>query len=659
MRRRFEETLSEGRGKQLVWLLAIIVFVILVFKAIGSFGWQELIAIFLDPGGFAGAKTNVMLSFLATILGVLLFSACLISVFSNIFENMAYSFRNGLSRYKHKGHILILGGGHHLTSMLFSLLDDNSNHKDEDIVVLTSQPVEELRSKVFSLPVLDETKEQTLKRRVTFYYGERDNESNLTKKDLALNAKVIYIIGEDNEVDHDSMSIRCCKVLQKIFTDPSAKEVRCYMVFKDSSSIDVFKYIKDSETFSGTKLRVDVVDANEYLAEQVLVEEHDSQYEINYPRVDYRDIINNGEKFQLVEGIRENDDNFVHIAIAGTTNMARAMALTSAHICHFPNYKKGKRRTIISLIDTDMKAKMDKIVSSMEGLFKLSWYRFISFRPDGAQETIVHQPDEAYGDFLDIEWEFIDGNLSSPGVRSLIEDWTKDSNRSLSFVICQDDQEDSTHTALHLPRCVYEKGYPILVQQEFGEVIERAATTHQYGNIHAFGMVTNIQDDPLFERRSSKGQKVNFIYNQAYGNPKYSDEVTAWYTLSEAHKFSSIYSANAMYIRERSFELSAMKDVSTLDEGQQTSIYEVEHRRWMMSELILGYTPYEKEKISEWKTRRMSEDTTVMEAAIKEYKDSKGKRFVHYDITPYDNLIPEEKHKDKIIIDKMGLILRG
>ena len=149
------------------------------------------------------------------------------------------------------------------------------------------------------------------------------------------------------------------------------------------------------------------------------------------------------------------------------------------------------------------------------------------------------------------------------------------------------------------------------------------------------------------------------MYNQAYGDPKYPDEVTAWYTIPEAHKFSSIYSANAMYIRERSFGLGATKDVSTLNEEQQTTIYEVEHRRWIMAELLLGYTPFKKDEVAEWKARRMSEDDATKKAAKQEYRDSKGKRFIHYDITPYDHLIPDEKDKDKIIIDKMGYVLRG
>ena len=65
-------------------------------------------------------------------------------------------------------------------------------------------------------------------------------------------------------------------------------------------------------------------------------------------------------------------------------------------------------------------------------------------------------------------------------------------------------------------------------------------------------------------------------------------------------------------------------------DGDRMPVYEAEHRRWMMSMLIMG-------------TRRAK-------SAIKP-------DFIHNDIVPFDELTPEEQEKDKILIDAMPDIL--
>jgi len=668
IKRKFEETLSEGRGMQLLWLMIIIISVIVLFWAVVAFifrdeslAWQDLLALFLDPGCFGGVGVHDGFRLVATLLGMFLFSALLISVVSNIFENIANSFKNGDSRYKHEGHILILGGGHQLSSMVYALIDEDSPYTQEDIVVLTTQSVDSLRTKIFSLPFLTKEKVKSLKKRMTFYYGERDNDNNLTNRELAKRAKVIYIIGEDGECDHDSISIRCCKKLQRICSETPSGLIKCFLILNDSSSVEVYKYITDVETSSGTNLRVDVIDSNQYLAEQVLVADHDGKDEVEYPKIDYRSIERDGCSFKQIVGLREGDTNYVHFVISGTSDIAMAMAMTAAHICHFPNYDAGKKRTVISFVDNDMKTKSDNIISSLPSLFKLSHYEFVSFDSSSIPNITKFVPNEEYGDFLDIEWQFIDADLNSPGMKALLEEWANDPEQSLSLAICNEVQKDNTFNALHLPSVIYSSGCPIFVyQQEYGDVLSLAKQTEQFGNIHTFGMASNIQDDPLFISRSKIGQRVNFIYNQAYGDKngiKYDDPESAWYSIPEAHKYSSIYCANAMYMRGRSFGIEETLDIEKLTAVQRQSLYEVEHRRWMMSALLLGYSPVPTAERKEWKERRMSGDSGTAKAAKEEYKLLKSKHFIHLDITPFEDLIPSEQEKDKLLIDKLPYIM--
>ena len=670
LRRRLEQTLSEGQGMQLLWLIVIILLVFFVFWGIvvfvfrdRSLGWQELISLFLDPGSFGGAGAHDTFRLIATIFGVFLFSALLISVVSNIFENIAESFRNGHTRHTHKDHVLILGSGNQLISIISALLEKDAPYKSSDIVVLTQQPVNELRERLFTLHFLDDQKGKELSERLYLYYGNRDNENELRRRNLARDASVIYIIGEDIEIDHDSVSIRCCNKLKELCKG-TGRTVKCFMVLREQASIHVYKYVnknvKDAETSGDSDLRVDVIDANEYIAEQVFVNDHDGKdIIIDYPKIDYRSIEKDGDKFKVIPGIRPSDNNYVHLVIAGFSDMAQTVARTAAHLCHFPNFQDGQRRTIITFVDSDMKSKMDRFVNSLSYLFKLSHYKYVSFDSFGNETEVTHEPDSRYGDLLDIEWEFVDTDLYSPGAVKMLDMLSQDSNRSLSLVIAKESQSDSTALALHLPRFIYDKGYPIFVhQQDYGDILKLARKTGQFGNLYIFGMASEIQDDPLFLCRSKRGQRVNFIYDQGKWGEKHPDEESAWFSIPEAHKFSSIYCANAMAFRARSYELTNTHSVADLTDEQRTSIYEAEHRRWMMSTLILGYTPKESAYLGKWKEQYMSDDEAVKKAAEKEFSTAKKQLYIHYDITPYQNLIPSEKDKDKIIIDQIANILK-
>ena len=65
-------------------------------------------------------------------------------------------------------------------------------------------------------------------------------------------------------------------------------------------------------------------------------------------------------------------------------------------------------------------------------------------------------------------------------------------------------------------------------------------------------------------------------------------------------------------------------------QGERLPIYEAEHRRWMMSVLLMGY--------------QYGETTD-------------RKKYIHADIIPFKELPPSEQDKDKILIDAINEIL--
>ena len=654
-RRYIDETLSEGHGKQLLWLLILIVLVVFLFWCILTFvfrdsemGWQEMLALFLDPGCFGGAGEHDIYRLFATFLGMFLFSALLISIVSNIFVNLAESFKYGHSRYNHEDHVLIIGGGNRLFGMLLALCDHDSRYKTNDIVVVTTQNVDDLRKKIFS--IFDEEKGRGLKKRLTIYYGDRDNLNTFLGKGLAKKSKVIYIIGEENEIDHDSLSLKCCRKLENLCHD-NDHDIQCYMVLNDYNSVDIYKYAQKDEKSKASRLLVDIVDANEYIAEQVLVADHDGIDVVYYPRIDYVKVESEPGKTEQISGIKSDSETYVHLVIAGMTNMAKAMALTAAHICHFPNFKDGKNRTKITFVDSDMSSKMDDFVSCHNNVFCLSHYSYIRPYPDGQKEKREYAPQPEYGDFLDIEWQFIDSSLSSPYMRNLLVKWASDQHQSLSIAVCAETQETNTFYALHLPLELYSLQTPIFVyQQEHGDLLMKAKESNHFGNIHSFGMSHKKQDDPLFYHRADMGKRVNFVYDQNYGvKSKSPDE--AWAGIKEADKLSSIYCGDAIHFKLNTYGKEKFINHS-LTESEKASLYEVEHRRWMMSVLLLGYSAVDSESRKNW----LELYNTDKDAANKERKLNKA-RFRHYDIMPFNDLPLDERDKDQIIVDNIPYIL--
>lgn len=194
----------------------------------------------------------------------------------------------------------------------------------------------------------------------------------------------------------------------------------------------------------------------------------------------------------------------------------------------------------------------------------------------------------------------------------------------LRVVVCQGDERQAINTALHLPRAVYGAAKLAVWLKRPSELVRRANLTGMYGHIEILGQGRGMQADPLFLRRSLRGMRVNFVYHRAYVNPQATDEWQAWYAISEADKYSSIICGNALLVRQWCFE------GHNHSEADRRAAYEAEHRRWVMSELIMGFRP----------------------AAT-----TNKKVFEHADLVPFEELSAEEQGKDAILIDAMPYIL--
>ena len=602
MKLRLEKMLSKGHGSQLVWLISIIALTLIVLLIINwlFFGldWPNVFNDFFTIGA---SGEHRWFKFFVALLGRLLFTALVISVFIKLFDNISASYARGESRYAFKDHILIIGAGRMLTDILSAV----RNHKDlskKDILVVTSADVERLRPQVET-----QVADGAFCNRICFYRAKRHLAKSL-KESCADKASLIYIIGEDQEPGHDALSILCLNHLKELCGN-EGPIIPCYIVVEMHTTLGVFNYMKEENP---TRLNVEVINESDYAVERLLTE------------TDFLPVLSKSD-----EGSR------LHLVIAGHSKTSRAFASVAAQICHYPNFKGRATSTKITMVGFG-RAAANTFVARYKTLLDLCHYTFIS--PTNVEEV---NPDPEYGDFMDIEFEFIDGQLLSPFVISQLQSWVASPSEKTVLAICYDDDDTNNLMALNLPRAVYDSGIHIAVlQNNYAALIEKAQATGMYGHIYMFGKAVQ-GEDALFMRRSAMGKRVNRVYDLEYGNPPAADEDEAWRRLSYAHKCSSIASANSIALKMRCFNIQITDNhVHPLTADEVELLSEVEHRRWMATQLMLGYQAATKSERSD-RSR---------------FKELKNEHFIHQDIAPYSELQGEEE-KDVLIVKNIPFII--
>lgn len=571
LKRHIYRLFSYGKGRQLVVVTMVCVVVASLLCLVGQFcigvddsghdGWEQALAIFFS-GNFLISDSMWPFRLIAAILSIFLFSAILVSSFTNVLDNIAESVRTGQARYKMNHHVVILGSGKKLPHILKLLAAEN-----KDVVVMCSE-------------------EPEVEGKYVYYFGKRDNRDDLAGAYVE-KADAIYVIGEDGEMEHDNVSIRCLELLRELCAD-AQHDIHCYLTIESVVTQEVFQYYRSKE--SGRLFLVDVINENEYYAEQLMTD------------TDFLPVIRSEENRGCV------------IVLLGDGECLQSIAYTAAHLCHYPSYTEYGRKTIISFVGNGKKELLSQMVAARPALFEMSEYKLIE--PDGKES--YHKPE--CKDILDVCWEFVDSPVESSTSRSYVEKLVLDSANDVRVIVCENDDSKSMRTILHLPRSVYKIPRLAVFLNSSKDLLDRAVSTGMYGNVMCLGPAAE-HDDALFLNRSRRGRIVNYIYEQEYGD-KMLSENESWYKASEMNKFSSIYCANAMVLRKKCYDLTS---------PDRKWIYESEHRRWMMSVLLMGQS----------------------------YGDVTDKiHFIHSDIAPYDELPESEQVKDKILIDKFEEICK-
>lgn len=657
-RQGLDRAIYEGRFKQFVWLGGVVVLAFLVLWGLAcicglgnvatdlssdtgtSSRAVRVIELLLDPGAFAGSKAYGAVAFqlFVVLVGAALFTSFLIGAIGNLLSRRIESLTKGQYTYDFEGHILILGA----SSVLKNILDQIGNTEGRDIVIQTDRDAEQVRETIMSY-----TNEKNMKN-IYVIFGNRTHLTSLDALHVA-EAHSIYVIGEDDEPQHDGLNLECWHLIADKCKDAAGVK-ECYLLLDRLTSHNVFSYRQES--CSTDNLRLNIVSAVENMAQGVLVSGEVKS--LKYPALDR-------------DGITKDSDINVHLIVVGMTQVAYAMATTAAHICHFPNFRTKGKKTKITFIQKDIKQELDFWMGHFDSLMDLSYSELVSWDKEGRKNVVEMYPKTEYINpllsdnkgFLDVEWEFIDAGVEDPNVREYIRECVKKDGVSeyLSFAFCGHEAEDNVAASLYLPKEVFEKNdIPVYVYQPLTRwVLATAKETDRYSNLYPFGMRTDCFDPQ--QERLLWAKRIKFIYDNEgkYDAMASLDKLNeGWYKKEGQYimQQSNIYAANSVPVKFRSIGLDpAVRTSMTSDEVNDLA--EIEHNRWNVERLLAGYSPVPFEDRMTIIAGLLSSDKAAVKLAKDEKNRLKKKLFKHADIAPYDELLNLSKEYDINIVKNL------
>jgi hypothetical protein len=268
---------------------------------------------------------------------------------------------------------------------------------------------------------------------------------------------------------------------------------------------------------------------------------------------------------------------------------------------------------------------------------------------------------------MDVEIEFVKGELQCPSVCEYLKTVSDDPTSKLTIAVCLPYTHEAIAASLYMPREVYTKEQLQQIwvyQREASDIISNLTAGKKedqfelYHKLRPFGMVYGEYMDN--ESHLIKAQLVNGTYwgielPDVFCTDKVnSDILNAWKELNVAKQWSNRLVADSIYVRIRS--VSRMQGfleklshrnpkVTSMDHildclKNQCEVYEkelavCEHHRWNVEQVMLGYIPCDKTQFAEFKDMV---NANVAKDVRKKKKDSlkKPNKKIHLDICGMD-----------------------
>lgn len=195
----------------------------------------QLICLFIDPGSVANVTPELRwFSLGVAILGLLLVTGLLISVVSNMLERRVERYREGEIAYPLENHVVVIGFDE-MVPMLVRQICSDPRYGNCYILIQSVQPAAKVRNRIHT--VLDARQE----RRILVLHAQRNSTEELAKL-CTTRAREIFLIGEANEYDHDSLNIDSLQKIVAIHSrEPNCPRIPVSVLFEYQTTYAAFQ----------------------------------------------------------------------------------------------------------------------------------------------------------------------------------------------------------------------------------------------------------------------------------------------------------------------------------------------------------------------------------------------------------------------------------
>lgn len=646
---------------------------------------------FIDPGNQHMTTTKGGRAWAAVIavFGMFLLNGLLVSSIIGYVDRRKEKWIKGEVRYKwflkRSPHYVIIGGNDMVEGIVKQFLGKICEDKcfwarfsRPYILVQTSRDVEEFRRELFS--TLNEEKQKN----IIIYYGSRTSKKDIEELYIE-SANEVYVLGEETRTDdlesyHDTMNMECLNLLlrdyqkttegqkisamlpqvrtyreqlEKVVNKEQKEEIekshadlnnawkeriqlKCCVMFEYQTTFSVFQFYDIDENVDAY-IEFRPFNYYEMWAQKVLINKE----------IDPERIKANADKgaylpLEGAEGIKINDEKHVHLFVVGMSRMGTAMGIEAAHLAHYPNYEQKKIRSKITFIDKNAAEEKDFFMGRFKELFALSHWRYGDVENDNLAWKKTHVPfnqDYLGGDFLDIEWEFINGGVEQAAVQDYILA-SSTPFAKVTIAICLPESNRSHAAALYLQKKIYESEsiLQVLVYNRYGNAIVKAigdsGPVYPYkGKIKSFGSAESCLVDNYMEASENIGKRIGDVYKESADIKN----ITYIGKSKSASRWSNIYNGNMLWTKLRCtdfFSPDFICNSKIID-----SLADVEHNRWVVEQLLMNFRPLS------------SEEQEDMILCGRSNKNVLKAQMAHLDICSNQRLLEIDKDARKYDID--------
>lgn len=659
---------------------------------------------FIDPGNQHSATTARGRNWAAliAILGVFLLNGLLVTSMVGWIDRRKERWIKGEVRYgwflRCRKRYVIIGGNDIVAGLVKQLFLKKGGCLGRlvrpYILIQTSRDVESFRRELFS----NLSKEE--QQHVIIYYGDRTSERDIETLRVD-KAKEVYILGEEARTDdmesyHDTMNMQCLRLIGKYMKSHKSwlgKKLLCRVMFEYQTSFSAFQF-NDLDNNIGATIDFRPFNYYEMWAQKVLVNRELTTEGL-------KRAFNRGGYLPLEGtcGIKEEDDDYVHLFVVGMSRMGVAMAIEAAHMAHYPNFERKKIRSKITFIDIDAATEKEFFMGRFKELFALSHWRYGEVKGDKVvfdSPHVITGSRHLGGDFIDVEWEFINGGIAQSAVQDYILASAKPSAR-VTIAICLPESNRSHAAALFLDKRIYESAsvQQVLVYNRYGdaiidslrsevadseadkvneanevvlskykflnklllvfeqaisyddssvdslrsEAVNKEARYPYLNKLRAFGMSGECFDVESLEQSEAIGETIDRRYDEI--RKKSMKDGGGSGKSAAAKMWSNIYNGNTMWTKLRSIDGTKLwsadeKTHTKKDKDNINMLANVEHNRWNVEQLLMNFRPLTRKEQGAVVRGMVSKDDMKAKMAHLDICSNKRLRVVDAKAVSYD-----------------------